>query len=63
MRSRYSLLGANATVLTSAACPSTWELGLLEFSLRVSQLISVSNVRRAHTYIMSFLSSPTDPNM
>ncbi len=45
VRSRYSLLGANATVLTSAACPSTCELGLLELSLRVSQL---NDVRMEH---------------
>lgn len=38
VKTRCSLLGANAIVLTSAVCPSTCELGLLEFSLRVSQL-------------------------
>lgn len=47
---RLGLLGANATALISALCPSTcWE-GLDEFSSRVSQ-------------IMSLRSSPTEANM
>jgi hypothetical protein len=43
---RYSLLGAKATALTSAECPSTCELGLAEFSLLVSHLpVSSAGIR------------------
>jgi hypothetical protein len=63
---RCSLLGANATALTAPSCASIWELGLLEFSLRVSQLgvsAAIRSTKQHFTHSMSILSSPTEANM